>query len=248
MTDKFKKSFLFSKGERMALSVLCVFIIILFIINILIKQRPVKHSFVDSNLDSLLMVYHSAIDSLRKADSINKSKILSYKVNIVNEKSDDCKNHYKVKERKKTDKFEKTERKVSGNIEVPTVELNVADTVQLKMLPGIGSSFSKRIVEYRKSLGGYVNSSQLLEIFGMDTFRYNGFSKYITIDVSKIKKMNVNNDDFKTLLAHPYLEYDDVKDICNYREKRGLITSWDMLIQVMNNKPDSLLRYYIEYQ
>ena len=103
-------------------------------------------------------------------------------------------------------------------------------------------------MEYRKSLGGYVNSSQLLEIFGMDTFRYNGFSKYITIDVSKIKKMNVNNDDFKTLLAHPYLEYDDVKDICNYREKRGLITSWDMLIQVMNNKPDSLLRYYIEYQ
>lgn len=70
----------------MALSVLCVFIIILFIINILIKQRPVKHSFVDSNLDSLLMVYHSAIDSLRKADSINKSKILSYKVNILNEK------------------------------------------------------------------------------------------------------------------------------------------------------------------
>ena len=36
-----------------------------------------------------------------------------------------------------------------------TVDLNAADTTQLKMVPGIGSYFARQIVNYRKRLGGF---------------------------------------------------------------------------------------------
>ena len=36
-----------------------------------------------------------------------------------------------------------------------TIDLNTADTTLLKRVPGIGSSFARRIVKYRELLGGY---------------------------------------------------------------------------------------------
>ena len=31
------------------------------------------------------------------------------------------------------------------------------------------------------------------------------------------RKLKINSDEFKVLLKHPYLEFEDVKNICNYR-------------------------------
>ena len=45
-----------------------------------------------------------------------------------------------------------------------TVNLNTADTAQLKMVPGIGSYFARQIVNYRKRLGGFSTTAQLMEI------------------------------------------------------------------------------------
>ena len=40
-----------------------------------------------------------------------------------------------------------------------TINLNTADTTQLKMVPGIGSYFARQIVNYRKRLGGFSHTS-----------------------------------------------------------------------------------------
>ncbi|MEM9858315.1 MAG: helix-hairpin-helix domain-containing protein, partial [Bacteroidota bacterium] len=45
-------------------------------------------------------------------------------------------------------------------------DINEADTTQLKQLKGIGSVFSRRILKYRKLLGGFVTSDQLSEVYG----------------------------------------------------------------------------------
>ena len=37
------------------------------------------------------------------------------------------------------------------------VELNTADTATLKKIPGIGSYYARRIVDYRNRLGGFVS-------------------------------------------------------------------------------------------
>ncbi|MFA6128421.1 MAG: helix-hairpin-helix domain-containing protein [Bacteroidales bacterium] len=105
------------------------------------------------------------------------------------------------------------------------IEINSADSVTLLELPGVGPVFAKRILKYRQMLGGFVNLQQLKEVYGMDTVRLNGFIKLISIDTSKIRKLNLNTATFKELLAHPYLEYEQVIAIARFRDKKGLLKS-----------------------
>ncbi len=105
------------------------------------------------------------------------------------------------------------------------VELNSADSVQLCMLPGIGSWYAHRIMEYRKKLGGFYQEDQLLEVYGMDTVRLNRFRPYIHIDTIYIRKMDLNEVEFKELLRHPYMEYYIVKAIFQHKKEQGAFHS-----------------------
>ena len=101
------------------------------------------------------------------------------------------------------------------------VELNSADTAQLKKLYGIGPSFAKRIVKYRDLLGGYVVKEQVLEVYGMDSARYLPLEESLLVDTTYRTRININTADFKTLLRHPYLNKNQVKAIVNYRKQHG---------------------------
>jgi predicted DNA-binding helix-hairpin-helix protein len=100
------------------------------------------------------------------------------------------------------------------------IEINAADTAALISLPGIGPYFAKRILKYRDLLGGYYTKKQLLEVYGMDSTRYGQFSKKIIIDTGKIRKVSINQVEFKKLLRHPYFDYELVKCIFNFKRKR----------------------------
>ena len=128
------------------------------------------------------------------------------------------------------------------------VNLNSTDTTELKSLPGIGSFFAKNIVEYREKLGGFVEINQLLDVYAFDSARLETITPYINIDSISLRKINVNIDDFKTILRHPYIEYEDVKKIVNHREKRGFIKNWEEYLKVVGrNDVDERLRWYLEF-
>lgn len=101
------------------------------------------------------------------------------------------------------------------------VELNSADTTLLKTLPGIGSSFARRIFIYKQKLGGYHNKQQLYEVQGMDTARFTGIEPYIDINPWLIKKININEADFDKLSSHPYINNNVAISIVNYRNRHG---------------------------
>ena len=105
------------------------------------------------------------------------------------------------------------------------IELNTADSLALLDLPGIGPVFARRIIKYRQMLGGFAYPGQLKEVYGMDSARLTGFIKLIRIDTSQVRKIDINKATFKELLAHPYLEYDQVKAIARFRDKKGLLKS-----------------------
>ena len=117
--------------------------------------------------------------------------------------------------------------------EITMVELNSADETVLVQLKGIGPSFSKRIIKYRNMLGGFYKKEQLLEVYGMDKTRYNGFIASVEINPDLVKKINLNTATFKTILKHPYFDYNTTKLLIEYRAKQEQIISLDDLQEVM---------------
>lgn len=101
------------------------------------------------------------------------------------------------------------------------VDLNAADTTELKKLKGIGSGYSRRIIKYRKLLGGYTAKEQLAEVYGISDSLYQSLADQVTVSSVSLRKLNVNLANFKTLKRHPYISYKQAAAILNIRSKKG---------------------------
>jgi len=252
MSDKFKRYMTFTKSERIAILSIVAIIVIILISKYLLIKNPPKRTAYFHNLDSIVASQQAEIDSLLELDSINKA-MRKNSFSKKNEKK--SKRDFKYKNDRKNDRKNSSNRNDSTvnqsfekEKEIQIIDLNRADTTGFKTLPGIGSSFAKRIVEYREKLGGFVETEQLLEVYGMDSTRYENIENYVMVDsIFNVNKLRINYDSFKVLNRHPYLEYEDVKKIVNFREQKGLITSWEQLEKVVGKKLDMRLNDYIEF-
>lgn len=109
------------------------------------------------------------------------------------------------------------------------IELNQADTLTLRKIPGIGSTFARRIVSYRELLGGFYTVEQLAEVYGIDEDRYNALYPWFKTDTTCIQPLRINHLSFKELLRHPYLNTSQVRQIERLRRKAPL-SGWNNLI------------------
>ncbi len=117
------------------------------------------------------------------------------------------------------DKVESNETK---KMEVALIDINAADSTLFKSLRGIGSSYARRIISYRKLLGGYHSIDQLKEVYGMTDSLFQNIQPYLQLnDTSTMKKLPINIATFKELLAHPYIGYEQTKEIFNIKSKSG---------------------------
>lgn len=132
---------------------------------------------------------------------------------------------------------------------IPIVDLNTVDSTTLVELPQIGPYTAVRIIEFREKLGGFVDKEQLRDVKGMDDARFAAIQPYINVGVVEIRKVDVNRADFKTLVHHPYLNYEQVKRIVNQREKRGMIKNWAQLQSLIENdgEVNPLLEHYLKF-
>ncbi|MCK9291899.1 MAG: helix-hairpin-helix domain-containing protein [Bacteroidales bacterium] len=130
------------------------------------------------------------------------------------------------------------------------VDLNSADSTELMEIPGIGKWFAHRILKYRTALGGFIHPTQLLEVYGIDSDKYEQVIPYIEIDSNAIQQLKVNHLEFRELLQHPYLKYEQVKELVSYRERRGFITSDELFRQVVSIDDEIFgkLQPYLDYR
>ena len=125
------------------------------------------------------------------------------------------------------------------------IVLNTADTTQLKMVPGIGSYFAKKVVQYGQRLGGYVSVDQLDEIenFPLDA------KDYLVIENARPHLLNVNTLSLNDLKKHPYINFYMARVITDYRRLHGPLKSLQDLRLSKDFPPEVIARLtpYVEY-
>jgi competence ComEA-like helix-hairpin-helix protein len=122
----------------------------------------------------------------------------------------------------------RTEKLAAGK----TVEINAADTAELKKIPGIGSAFAGRIVKYRNLLGGYHSPEQLKEVYGLEE-TWTELLPWVTIDTARIRRLPVNTLPANVLSKHPYINYRQAKAIEQLRKQKKQLSGWENL-QLLN--------------
>lgn len=118
------------------------------------------------------------------------------------------------------------------------VELNTADTTELKKIPGIGSGIARMIVGYRRQLGGFYAINQLKEIH----LATEELSSWLTVSPAAIRRLNLNKVGIERLKAHPYINFYQAKVIVEYRKKKGSLKSLKQLSLYEEFSPEDMER------
>ena len=109
----------------------------------------------------------------------------------------------------------------------------MADTATLKTIKGIGSVLSKRIIDFRENLGGFIDSNQLYEVYNLDSVVVLRLISKMYIDANFIPgKLQINLASEKELAGHPYLSYQQARLIIAYRNQHGDYKSEKDLLKV----------------
>jgi len=97
----------------------------------------------------------------------------------------------------------------------PTVlDINSADSIQLKYLRGIGNVLSKRIIKFRDKLGGFYSIEQVGETYGLSPETYEAIRPSIKIGTPH-RKLSLVNASVETLGGHPYISWDQARQLVN---------------------------------
>ena len=245
------KSFLtFTKGERVAIIVLAAVIFFLIAAIFFISNRPSNVKKHLHNLDSIMVLHEKAVEEYynRQQTTDNRQQTSSTKDKVTETARRQVSKSYKETINNINKKVQQPKAKsLSSTTNDQKLNLNSADSTELQSLPGIGPFFAKNIVEYRNKLGGFIDKKQLLEVYAFDSTRMANIENHIVIDSIELRKVKVNTDDFKTILRHPYIEYEDVKKIINYRESKGMIKDWETYLKVVGRDIDERLERYLEF-
>lgn len=129
------------------------------------------------------------------------------------------------------------------------VDINHADSAQLTEIRGIGPAFATRILRYRNRLGGFHRKTQLMEVYGLDSAKYEEIEKQVVIDGSGINKININTCSFDDLKRNPYLSFKQMNALIQYRKQHGNYASIKDLknIAILTDEVLSKIEPYLSY-
>ena len=127
-----------------------------------------------------------------------------------------------------------------------TIDLNAGDTATYRKVPGIGSYYAKKIMDYGNKLGGYVSIDQLDEIANFPQEA----KSYFALPSGNVKKLRINHLSLNELKQHPYINYAQAKAITDYRRLYGDIHSLQELALLPEFSEQAVRRLepYISYE
>lgn len=151
-----------------------------------------------------------------------------------------------LNERDAEQKYERKYDRSDKFTSLTKVDINTADTTLMRRIPGVGHSIANAIVKLRSKLGGFYSVEQLKDIEYISPELYEWFE---VKDVHALHIININKASFQELNTHPYISYDQVRDLMAYRRLYGKIKDVKALEDtgIFNEKEIERLAPYLEY-
>lgn len=108
-------------------------------------------------------------------------------------------------------------RRLESYIDIPMVDLNLADSTAFDALPGIGGWFAGKMIEHREALGGYSYIEQLMEIYRFDQEKFDALKDLVCVKSPYCFPLWTLPAD--SLRRHPYIRnYETANAIVLFRE------------------------------
>ena len=129
------------------------------------------------------------------------------------------------------------------------IEINSADTSEWMLLKGIGTVLSNRIVNYRKKLGGFVSTNQLLEVYGIKQEVVDNNIHIMTVDTAFVVPININIASIGKLREHPYMDFYKAQAIVEHRKTTSFKNSEEVLkLEPFANVDWNILKFYLSVE
>ena len=161
----------------------------------------------DDSIEDVFQITYVQIDSAReqlikKQTAYNKAKYSNWTIQTP------------------TSKNQHASRSITRQNAV--LDINAADSLDLEKLPAIGEKLSSRIVRYRDRLGGFMQLSQLKEVYALSDSTYQIIFPLLKIGKDfKPKQIDINKAEYTDLRKHPYTNNSFIKLVLAYRKVHG---------------------------
>ncbi|AFU69318.1 membrane solute-binding protein with DNA binding domains [Psychroflexus torquis ATCC 700755] len=112
-------------------------------------------------------------------------------------------------------------------------DLNTVEVDDLILVSGIGETLANRILRYRSQLGGFVNSIQLKDVYGLKSEVIERLEELIVLKTPlKIEKQDFNTISVLELSELPYFDYEMSRSIVNFIKLRENISNFEELSKI----------------
>ncbi|PKG41980.1 helix-hairpin-helix domain-containing protein [Psychroflexus sp. MES1-P1E] len=112
-------------------------------------------------------------------------------------------------------------------------DLNTVEVDDLILVSGIGETLANRILRYRSQLGGFTNSIQLKDVYGLKSEVIERLEELIALKTPlKIEKQDFNTITVLELSELPYFDYEMSRSIVNFIKLREKISNFEELSKI----------------
>lgn len=102
-------------------------------------------------------------------------------------------------------------------------DINVADTLALQDVYGIGPALARRIVKFRDRLGGFHSLEQLRDVYGLDSMVVIRVARQFEVKAGfEPRRINLREATLEELSAHPYISRRQAQVIVAFRLQHSL--------------------------
>ena len=129
-------------------------------------------------------------------------------------------------------------------------DINHATAEDLIKIRGIGEAISARILKERDKFGAFATMDQMQFIWGLSPEVVAYLNQYFkVVDVSQVKKININEAALKELSAFPFFNYSLSREIVIYRSMHGKIKDAEDLTKIKGFPTDrvAIIALYLNF-